>query len=68
MLALMPLVPALPSKEDTNKDASLPSPHLMVPVDHFKGLGDEGYYFYSVLNGLGTTYNFISQFVMDKLG
>ncbi len=57
----------LPSKEDTNKDAS-PSPlHLIVPVDYHKGSGDEGYYPCKALVDSGATYNFISQFIVDIL-
>jgi hypothetical protein len=67
MLALAALGPASPSEEDTNKDASLPPLHLIVPVDLCKGSGGEGYYPYSELAYSGATYNFISQSIADKL-
>ncbi len=66
-LASVALGPALPSKEDTDEEASPSPPHLMVPVDLRKGSGDEGCYPYSALVDSGTTYNFISKSVADNL-
>jgi hypothetical protein len=67
MLASAVLGPASPSEENTNKDASLPSLHLMVPVDRRKGLGAKGYYPYSALVDSGDTYYFISKSLADEL-
>ncbi len=61
------LGPASSSEEDPDEDTP-PLPHLMVPVDLCKGSGSEGYYPYSALVDLSTTYNFISQAVADRLG
>ncbi len=57
----------MPSEEDTDEDASPPPPHFMVLVDLRKGSGGEGYDPCSVLVDSGTTYNFISQSIADKL-
>jgi hypothetical protein len=59
--------PALPSKEDTDKDTSQPPLHLMVPMDLCEGSGGNSYYPYSALINSGATYNFISLSVVDKL-
>ncbi len=67
MLIPVALCLASHSKEYIDEDASLPPPHLIVPVDLSKGSGSVGYYPYSALVDLGATYNFISQFVADKL-
>jgi hypothetical protein len=66
-LASVALGPALSNKEDTNEDASPPSPNLMILVDLCKGLGSEDYYPYSALVDSGITYNFICQSVTNKL-
>jgi hypothetical protein len=55
------------SKDDTGEDATLPPPHLKVPVVLCKGLGGEGYYSFSALVDLAATYYFISQSTVDKL-
>ncbi len=58
---------ALPSQEDIDKDSSLLPPHLIVLMDLHKGSSGESTYFYLVLVDSGTTYNFISQYITDKL-
>jgi hypothetical protein len=66
-LASAALSPASPSEENTDQDTSLPQLHLIVLVDLCKGSSSEGYYPYLALVDLGTTYNFISWSVADKL-
>jgi hypothetical protein len=66
-LASAALVPASPSEDDTNEDILAPPPNLIVLVDFRKGLVGQAYYPYSKLIDWGSTYNFVSQSVVDKL-
>ncbi len=60
MLPLAALGSALPSKEDTDEDASLSPLHLIVPVNLRIGFSVEGNYLCLALIYSGATYNFIS--------
>ncbi len=56
------------SKEDTNEDASLSPPYLIVLVDLYKCSGSKGYYPSLALVDSSATYNFIFKSIADKLG